>query len=143
MGRDSGPDRNDSADLQTNTPPQNITYPPSASQTSLAKKPKFVHMPDEAAERGHGPYSSIPPNDLSNPAEPTNKSKPGYSRSSSWFDGIRKFEHSYEGFDLRNASNGHLAFADGDIPKNKVVSSIFHMDESNRVQSLLGFITIY
>jgi len=34
--------------------------------------------------------------------------------------GYRKFESSYEAFDSRNASEAHLAFADGDVPKNAV-----------------------
>lgn len=44
------------------------------------------------------------------------------SRTSSWdiLDGIKKFRHGYEEFDPKNASDAHLAFADGDIPKNKV-----------------------
>lgn len=33
--------------------------------------------------------------------------------------GIRKFEHSYTEFDSRNASEAHLAFADGDLPQNR------------------------
>jgi len=36
--------------------------------------------------------------------------------------GIKRFEHDFEGFDSRNASESHLAFADGDIPKNKACS---------------------
>lgn len=45
-----------------------------------------------------------------------------HSTSSSWdlLNGIRKFEHSYEEFDSRNASESHLVYAEGDLPKNKV-----------------------
>lgn len=45
-----------------------------------------------------------------------------HSGSSSWdlLAGIRKFEHSYEEFDTRNASEAHLAFAEGDMPTNRV-----------------------
>ncbi|KAJ4467895.1 Mechanosensitive ion channel-domain-containing protein [Lentinula edodes] len=44
-----------------------------------------------------------------------------HSTSSSWdlLNGIRKFEHSYEEFDSRNASESHLVYAEGDLPKNK------------------------
>lgn len=44
------------------------------------------------------------------------------NRSGSWdlLAGIRKFEQSYEEFDSRNASQAHLAFAEGDMPKNGV-----------------------
>ncbi|KAH9858627.1 Mechanosensitive ion channel-domain-containing protein [Lenzites betulinus] len=46
----------------------------------------------------------------------------GLSRGGSWdlLAGVRKFEHGYEQFDSRNASHAHLAFADGDVPKNKL-----------------------
>ncbi|KII92920.1 hypothetical protein PLICRDRAFT_103857 [Plicaturopsis crispa FD-325 SS-3] len=39
--------------------------------------------------------------------------------SSEILSGIRKFEHGYEEFDPRNASQAHLAFAEGDMPANK------------------------
>ncbi|KAI0305411.1 hypothetical protein B0F90DRAFT_1808688 [Multifurca ochricompacta] len=35
------------------------------------------------------------------------------------FEGVRKFGQAYEQFDSRNASEQHLAFADGDLPKSK------------------------
>ena len=43
-------------------------------------------------------------------------------RSGSWdmLAGIRKFEHSYEAFTPSNASEAHLAFAEGDMPTNRV-----------------------
>ncbi|KAF7967435.1 hypothetical protein HWV62_34337 [Athelia sp. TMB] len=45
----------------------------------------------------------------------------GSSRTSSWdlLSGFKKFEQDYEHFDARNASADHLAYADGDLPKNK------------------------
>ncbi|KAI0268803.1 hypothetical protein BC834DRAFT_923155 [Gloeopeniophorella convolvens] len=48
---------------------------------------------------------------------------PSSSRNQSWdlLAGVRKFEQSYEQFDPRNASERHLAFADGDLPDSKVV----------------------
>ena len=44
------------------------------------------------------------------------------SRSGNWdvLAGIRKWEHSYEEFDTRNASATHLQFAQGDVPQNGV-----------------------
>ncbi|TEB38382.1 hypothetical protein FA13DRAFT_1726059 [Coprinellus micaceus] len=47
---------------------------------------------------------------------------PGGSRASSWdlLGGIKKIEQSYEQFDTRNASQSHLVYADGDMPKNKL-----------------------
>jgi hypothetical protein len=43
-------------------------------------------------------------------------------RNGSWdlLGGIRKFEHSYEEFKASNASEPYLAFAEGDLPTNKV-----------------------
>ncbi|KAH9940505.1 Mechanosensitive ion channel-domain-containing protein [Epithele typhae] len=44
----------------------------------------------------------------------------GAGRNASWdlLAGVRKFEQGYERFDTRNASEAHLQFADGDVPKN-------------------------
>jgi hypothetical protein len=44
------------------------------------------------------------------------------TRNSSWdlLGGARKFGEAYEQFDSRNASEQHLAFADGDLPNSKV-----------------------
>ena len=47
------------------------------------------------------------------------------TRNSSWdmLGGARKIGQAYEQFDSRNASEQHLAFADGDLPNSKVSSS--------------------
>ena len=44
------------------------------------------------------------------------------TRNSSWdmLGGARKIGQAYEQFDPRNASEQHLAFADGDLPNSKV-----------------------
>jgi hypothetical protein len=44
------------------------------------------------------------------------------TRNSSWdlLGGARKVGQAYEQFDSRNASEQHLAFADGDLPNSKV-----------------------
>lgn len=43
-------------------------------------------------------------------------------RTASWdlLSGVKKLEHSYEQFDSRHASQAHLVYADGDVPKNRV-----------------------
>ncbi|KAJ3775029.1 Mechanosensitive ion channel-domain-containing protein [Lentinula raphanica] len=53
--------------------------------------------------------------------------RPIHQGSSSWdlLNGIRKFEHSYEEFDSRNASQSHLVYAEGDLPKNKL-AKLYH-----------------
>ncbi|KAF9012331.1 hypothetical protein BDQ17DRAFT_1232693 [Cyathus striatus] len=52
---------------------------------------------------------------------------PGNKRNASWdlFAGVRKFEQQYEQFDSRNASEAHLVYADGDVPKNKL-ARLYH-----------------
>ncbi|KAI0318281.1 Mechanosensitive ion channel-domain-containing protein [Amylostereum chailletii] len=53
-----------------------------------------------------------------------NPTHPGQGRNSSWdllSAGVRKWEHSYDQFDSAKASQQHLAFADGDLPKTKIV----------------------
>lgn len=54
--------------------------------------------------------------------KPVNRPHGHTSRTSSWdlLGGIKKMEQSYEQFDSRNASQSHLVYADGDMPKNKV-----------------------
>ncbi|EJF65070.1 hypothetical protein DICSQDRAFT_50713 [Dichomitus squalens LYAD-421 SS1] len=49
---------------------------------------------------------------------------PRNTRNGSWdlLAGVRK---GYEQFDSRNASQSHLAFADGDLPKNTVRRGYF------------------
>ncbi|THH14245.1 hypothetical protein EW146_g6069 [Bondarzewia mesenterica] len=63
------------------------------------------------------------------PLRPFHRSKfsePGSSRSGSWdrLAGVRKFEHLFDQFDTRNASEHHFAFAEGDLPKNGHSSDI-------------------
>ncbi|TFK26462.1 hypothetical protein FA15DRAFT_667337 [Coprinopsis marcescibilis] len=86
------------------------------SQLSVASSYRNNTMANQsgydAAERaqgssGHGEQKSRPPL---------------HAHDSSWvkLDGIRKLEKSYDEFDTRNASQAHLIYADGDLPKNKV-----------------------
>ena len=54
--------------------------------------------------------------------------------------GIKRFEHSYDTFDSRNASQAHLVFAEGDLPRNKVSGqrSTFVLSEPLEVCAGLG-----
>jgi hypothetical protein len=83
---------------------------PLSNDGQAGERPGFPHSSRYDAERAEN-ISGMP-----------YPQKPGNSRSSSWdlLAGIKKIEHSYEEFDSRNASHAHLAYADGDIPKNKV-----------------------
>ena len=87
-----------------------------ASQASLLnqRQTRFAQPPSpDLAERGAGPG-------MPTPNTSKHHSRPGLgSRNSSW-DLLKRFEHSYEEFDSRNASENHLAFAEGDMPQNKV-----------------------
>ena len=73
---------------------------------------------DVEANKEGSPYSEMPTPDPSGGRGHTNKNP-------SWdlLAGYRKFEHSYEEFDTRKASEKHLVFADGDVP-NTAVSGI-------------------
>jgi hypothetical protein len=59
-------------------------------------------------------------------SHPQSQQHTGSSPNSSWdlLGGARKFGEAYEHFDSRNASEQHLAFADGDLPNSKVKLSI-------------------
>lgn len=86
---------------------------PSSSQSSLPLAKHIVgsesyelqptHDPERAAGQAH---------------------KPG----SSWdlLSGVKRFEHSYEEFDSRHATDPHLVFAEGDLPNNKVSTHSSH-----------------
>lgn len=67
------------------------------------------------------------------------------SRSSSWdalSSPIKRVEHSYEQFDSRNASNAHLVYAEGDVPKNKV-RSIMTQLVSSLIKTYIKFSRLY
>jgi hypothetical protein len=95
---------------------------PSSSQSSLPLAPGNSGRPGPS----HGyDVERAQPSGTPAPGMPQ-PSRPANSRTQSWdlLSGIKKFEHSYEEFDSRNASESHLAFADGDVPKNKVRSNV-------------------
>jgi hypothetical protein len=107
--------------IYTGYPP--VSNPPSAGLTPVhERRVQFGQMDSdvEANKEGGSPYSEMPTPDPSG-------GRGGHtSKSPSWdlLAGYRKFEHSYEEFDTRNASEKHLVFADGDVP-NSAVSVIF------------------
>ena len=113
----------DMKSFQSNSPLETpSTYPPLPSQSIPLNSNRHVRLPDEAMHRsqpsydveGARGYEGMPYNDHAD--------RPPNSRNSSWdiMAGIKKFEHDYEEFDSRHASEAHLAFADGDLPKNRV-----------------------
>lgn len=117
-----------------NLPPvANTTrYPPIYPEPDISSGStvRRVHIPENSGHPGQDiqrPYDPYDPERGSRSQTPgmpeaSMSPGPGNSRNSSWdlMSGIKKFEHSYEEFDSRNASQAHLAFADGDVPNNKV-----------------------
>ncbi|KAH9920051.1 Mechanosensitive ion channel-domain-containing protein [Fomitopsis serialis] len=73
-------------------------------------------------------FSSYPAADPGNPGmhqrtETSDTLRQDHRRSASWdiLGGIRRLEHSYVEFDPRRASQAHLVYAEGDMPKNAFV----------------------
>lgn len=100
-------------------PQLNVNLSAQASSLSLGKTMNSAQKGYDAAERAQGSSS----------ATGHEKPRPDNSRqSSSWavFGGIKKLEQSYEQFDNRNASQTHLIYADGDMPKNKVCTHFLY-----------------
>lgn len=107
----------DSLSLHSTAPlvrPQGQTYPPMAHRPSLFPGPSSQESTSPTVENkpayGHArPYGAHVEADSTRP-------------NSSWdlLAGMRKFEQDYTQFDSRNATEPHLRFADGDVPKNKV-----------------------
>lgn len=102
-------------------------YPPSSLPPQSGKRIRISSFP--AAGKADSPSTS----DTERGAKSRRHSRPfhvmneqgnsiGSSRNSSWdlLAGVRKWEESVDQFDSRHASEKHLAFAEGDIPKNKV-----------------------
>lgn len=55
--------------------------------------------------------------------------RPGNRRTTSWdlLNQMKTNLNAYEEFDSRNASEAHLAFAEGDVPKNKVSKLYYYL----------------
>lgn len=86
-------------------------------EDSLDREPKrqdFGSYP--ASEPGHG-YPG-----MHQRTETADSDRQENRRSGSWdiLGGMRRLEHSYVEFDPRRASQAHLAYAEGDMPKNTV-----------------------
>lgn len=86
-------------------------------EDSLDREPKrqdYGSYPN--SEPGHG-YPG-----MHQRAETGDTLRPENRRSGSWdiLGGIRRLEHSYVEFDPRRASQAHLVYAEGDMPKNAV-----------------------
>lgn len=139
---------NSAAPLRQQSNPVDTGYPPpSDGSTPLHERRVQFSTTDldvEANKEG-GSYSEMPTPDPSGGRGHTGKNP-------SWdlLAGYRKFEHSYEEFDTRKASEKHLVFADGDVP-NTAVSAVFFLFERCRwshawrgsTHSLSDFTTIF
>lgn len=102
------------------------TYPPNSPRSQPGRHVHMANLPSSRAsspansdtERGTKARRSFRPFHLRNQGGDSISS----SRNSSWdlLAGVRKWEESYDQFDSRNANKKHLAFAEGDIPKDRV-----------------------
>ena len=105
--------------VDTGYPP--VSSPPSAGLTPVHERRVQFGQADsdvEANKEGSS-FSEMPTPDPSG-----GRGHPNKSPSWDLLAGYRKFEHSYEEFDTRKASEKHLVFADGDVP-NTTVSLVF------------------
>lgn len=112
------------------TPPQRPAYPPplpsQSYTTTESRRSRHIRLeePDHDVSRSLRGYDAERAQTMPAPGD----SNAGLYHSAqgspngSWdlLAGIRKFEHSYEEFKPSNASESHLAFAEGDVPKNRV-----------------------
>ncbi|KAI4526439.1 hypothetical protein K525DRAFT_259127 [Schizophyllum commune Loenen D] len=97
-----------------------VTYPPYSQNTMASSSSLPMYEPRRGeAGMGYPPESKGPQSSMPRPTR--------LSRSPSWdiLNGIKRFENQYEEFDTRKASEDHLAFADGDLPKNRF-SRLYH-----------------
>lgn len=116
---------NSGAPLHQQHNPIDTGYPPVSSPSSgltpvHERRVQFGQADsDVEANKEGSSYSQMPTPDPSGGRGHTGKSP-------SWdlLAGYKKFEHSYEEFDTRKASEKHLVFADGDVP-NTTVSAVF------------------
>jgi hypothetical protein len=140
---------NSAVPLHQQNNPVDTGYPPVGSPASGGLTP--VHEArvqfsttgsDVEANKEARSYTEMPTPDPSGGRGHTNKNP-------SWdlLAGYKKFEHSYEEFDTRNATEKHLVFADGDVP-NTAVSVVFSVlsrrpHPEGSINSSSGSITIF
>jgi len=95
--------------LNKNNPAQSTTSLPAQHSASI----NDLSQPQDDRE-------GLPPQ-VYYDSHPQSKHTPS-TRNSSWdmLGGARKIGQAYEQFDSRNASEQHLAFAEGDLPNSKV-----------------------
>jgi len=82
-------------------------------------------MPDQVMDRSHLERDTERAAGYEGLSYDNGISSNGHSSSWDILAGIKKFEQEYDAYDAKNASEALLAFADGDVPKNKVSASSF------------------
>lgn len=107
------------------------TYPPNSPRTQRGRHVHMANLPpsrtsspaNSDTERGTKARRSFRPFHLRGQGQGDSISS---SRNSSW-DLLAGVREGYDQFDSRNANQKHLAFAEGDIPKDRVstYSSVF------------------
>lgn len=124
MSVDDLHDTASSSPTQRDSDPVTPSYPllPSHRNRFPERDSRPDVMMPEPKPRDFAPYDSAP-----HQASPghqrteTSDFRP-HNRSSSSWDVLGGIRHSYVEFDPRHASQAHLAFAEGDTPKNGVSS---------------------
>ncbi|KZT08300.1 uncharacterized protein LAESUDRAFT_60532 [Laetiporus sulphureus 93-53] len=96
---------------------QRESRPRSWSGQSESQQP-VNHEPKLRDDGEYDPERGPPPMHHRNETVDSGFSSGRRSSSWDWLGGIRRLEHSVNDFDTRRASQAHLAFAEGDVPKN-------------------------
>ena len=110
------------------SPPVRPSYPPPLPSQSFSstdsRRSRHIRLeePDHDVSKSLRGYDAERAQTMPMPSASGHHHGGQGSRSGSWdlLAGIRKFEHSYEEFRPSNASEAHLAFAEGDMPTNRV-----------------------
>jgi len=116
--------------IDTGYPP--VSNPPSGLTPVHERRVQFNQMdPDIEANKEGDLYSQMP-----SPSPSGSRGHTGKNPSWDLLAGYKKFEHSYEEFDTRKASEKHLVFADGDVPNTTVSVVPFEWRRRSHTQSV-------
>ncbi|KAJ7188245.1 Mechanosensitive ion channel-domain-containing protein [Mycena filopes] len=100
----------DPVDLHPPGPSRSHNYPPNYRDEQMSKSSIPLSTMHSGASTPHAGYD---------PEQAAGMPRPPHTPGGSWdlLSGVRKMEHSYQEFDpSRNASEAHLAYAEGDVP---------------------------
>jgi hypothetical protein len=116
----AAPLRQQSNTIDTGYPP--VSSPPSGGLTPV-REPHVQFSPTDSDVEANKEAPMYP--EMPTPDSTGGRGHTGKNPSWDLLAGYRKFEHSYEEFDTRKASEKHLVFADGDVPNTAVSVVLF------------------